>query len=231
MATATTTKAVDPKQVTVYGRLSFPVWTAQAAYDKSQGGKYPYPSVDKAKPDFSLTLEQDQLDKLLAKINDEFVPYIVARHDAGEKKDELSKAEVKQLIDPIKKQDWDNQPFNSPFKAVSEKTAALAPEAVVVLKVIGNEGQDMVLKARVNSEDELLVNDGSQLIFPCIKGIDETVHDLYPGAYVAVTLNLYAYRNGKHPGFSAGGTTPVFKADAERFGGGVAVDEDEIFAD
>jgi hypothetical protein len=54
---------------------------------------------------------------------------------------------------------------------------------------------------------------------------------MYPGAYVAVTANLYAYHNGKPPGFSAGCSVAVFKADADRFGGGVAVDEDEIFMD
>ena len=54
---------------------------------------------------------------------------------------------------------------------------------------------------------------------------------MYPGAYVAVTLNLYAYHNGKLPGFSAGASVAVFKADGERFGGGTTVDEDEIFLD
>jgi len=83
----------------------------------------------------------------------------------------------------------------------------------------------------VTSEDELLVPDPDLLTFPVIKPIGQTVHSMYPGAYVAATLNLYAYHNGKHPGFSAGASTAVFKADGERFGGGTSVDEDEIFLD
>lgn len=73
--------------------------------------------------------------------------------------------------------------------------------------------------------------DPDLLNFPVIKPINQTVHSMYPGCYVAVTLNLYAYHNGKHPGFSAGANVAVFKADGERFGGGVTIDEDEIFAD
>ena len=48
---------------------------------------------------------------------------------------------------------------------------------------------------------------------------------------MTATLNLYAYHNGKHPGFSAGANVAVFKSDNDRFGGGVSVDEDEMFMD
>jgi hypothetical protein len=102
---------------------------------------------------------------------------------------------------------------------------------VAAIKIIGNKGTDMELKAIVNSEDELAVPDPDLLTFPVIKPIGVTVHSMYPGAYVAVTCNLYAYHNGKNPGFSAGAGVAVFKADGERFGGGVTIDEDEIFAD
>ena len=105
------------------------------------------------------------------------------------------------------------------------------PEAVATVKVIGSKGQDIELKAIVNGDDELLVPDPDLLAFPVIKPIGQTVHSMYPGAYVAATLNLYAYHNGKHPGFSAGANVAVFKTDGDRFGGGVTVDEDEIFAD
>lgn len=225
-AASTTT---DPKTITVRGRLSFPQWTAQEAFDKSQSGQYKAKTVAEAKPNFSLTLEQDQYDKILNKIESEFLPYCIAQEAAGEKKDVLSKAEVKALLDPLKKKDFDNQPYNTPFKKVSEKTAAMAPEAVAVIKVIGNAGKDFVLKARVDDESNLV--DPSQFLTKCVKPIDETVFDMYPGCYVAVTVNLYAYHNGKHPGFSAGASVAVFLADGDRFGGGVAVDEDEIFAD
>lgn len=148
----------------------------------------------------------------------------------GEKRDVLNKKEADQLLDGIKNS-LDSQTFNTPFKPIHEKTAPLAPEAVAAVKVIGTKGTDMELKAIVNSEDELAVPDPDLLNFPVIKPINQTVHSMYPGCYVAVTLNLYAYHNGKHPGFSAGANVAVFKADGERFGGGVTIDEDEIFAD
>jgi hypothetical protein len=89
----------------------------------------------------------------------------------------------------------------------------------------------MELKAIVRGDDELAVDDGEVRTYPVILPIGETVHQMYPGAYVAVTLNLYAYHNGKLAGFSAGASTAVFKADGDRIGGGVSVDEDEIFLD
>jgi hypothetical protein len=102
---------------------------------------------------------------------------------------------------------------------------------VAAIKVIGSKGDNMELRAIVQSEDELLVPDPDQLTYPIIKPIGQTVHSMYPGCYVAVTCNLYAYHNGKHPGFSAGASIAIFKADGDRFGGGTAIDEDEIFAD
>ena len=220
----------DPKTCTIYGRLSFPQWTAKEAYDSSQKGSYPAKSVAEAQPNFQLLVEQTQFDKLLTHVETVFFPYCIEQHKNGEKRDVLDDVEVKKLLDGIKN-DLADQTFNTPFKAVHEKTAPLAPEAVAAIKVIGNKGQDIELRAIVENEDQLLVPDPDQITFPVIKPIGQTVHNMYPGCYVAVTLNLYAYHNGKHPGFSAGGSVAVFKADGDRFGGGVTVDEDEIFAD
>lgn len=225
-------QAPDPKKITLVGRLSFPAFTAQEAYDKSQGGQYPAKSVEEAKPNFQLLLEQAQMDKFMTFVEGTFFPYCIQQEAAGEKRDSLSAAEVKKLVDGLKG-DLADQMFNTPLKEVHDKTAALAPEAVCTLKVIGNAGVNMELKAIVNDEDELAVPD-PDLIFPPAKilPIDKTVHSMYPGCYVAITLNLYAYHNDpKRPGFGAGGSVPVFKTDGDRFGGGVAVDEDEIFAD
>lgn len=220
----------NPKTVTIYGRLSFPVWTAKEAYDRSQGSKFPAADVSAAKPSFELLVEQGQFDKLMAHIENEFLPYCIQQHDAGEKRDTLDKAEVKKLLDGIRN-DLADQTFNTPLKAVHDKTAPLAPEAVAAVKCIGNAGVDLEQKAIVTSEDELAVPDPDRIAWPAIVPISQSVHSMYPGAIVAATLNLYAYHNGKHPGFSAGVSTAVFKADADRFGGGVTVDEDEIFAD
>lgn len=220
----------DPKTVTFYGRLSYPVWTAQEAYDRSQKGSYPAKDIDSVSPDFQLLVTQGQFDKVLKHCVEVFLPYCQAQHEAGERKDALEAKEVKALIEGIQG-DLADQVYNSPFKLVYEKTADLAPEAVASIKVIGPKGGDFVLKAIVNDESELAVPDPDILQFPIIKPLHETTHQMYPGAVVAVTVNLYAYRNGKHPGFSAGGNVAVFKADADRFGGGVEVDSDEMFLD
>lgn len=224
-------KATDPKKLTVYGRLSFPRWTAKEAYDASQKGQYPAKDVAEAKPEFNLILEKGQLDKFMAHVENVFFPYCVAQSNAGEKKDVLSEAEVKKLLDGLKG-DLADQIFNTPLKPVHEKTLELMPDGVASLKCIGNAGVDIEQKAIVNSEDEFAVPDPDVLNFPIVRPISQTVHSMYPGAYVAATVNLYAYHNDpKRPGFGAGARVAVFKADADRFGGGVAVDEDEIFLD
>ena len=221
--------AKNPKTVTVYGRLSFPTFTAKEAYDRSQKGQYPAADIASASPDFQLLLEQAQLDKLMNHVETEFLPYCVEQGNKGEKRDVLTQQEVDDLLAQLAK-GYDGV-YNTPFKPVHEKTAPLAPEAVATIKVIGNRGVDIELKAIVNGEDELVVPDPDLLQFPVIKPISATVHSMYPGCYVAATLNLYAYHNGKLPGFSAGAGVAVFKADGDRFGGGVSIDEDEIFLD
>lgn len=220
----------SPKTVTIYGRLSFPTFTAAESFARSQKGNYPAADVASAAPDFQLLVEQAQFDKLTNHVVDVFFPYCIQQDAAGEKRDKLNAAEVKKLTADIKG-DLADQTFNTPIKAVHEKTAPLAPEAVAAVKVIGQKGVDMELKAIVNHEDELAVPDPDQLTFPAIKPIGVTVHSMYPGCYVAVTMNLYAYHNGKNPGFSAGGGVAVFKADGDRFGGGATIDEDEMFSD
>jgi hypothetical protein len=217
------------KNVTCYGRLSWPVWTAQESYDRSQKGQYPAKSVAEAKPYFELVVEQHQLDKVKAAALD-YIRWCVAREAAGEKKDILTQAEADMLINQIETPDFAGM-LNLPFKPLSESTAKMAPAGVAAVKVLGNAGVDIEQKAIVNDEDELLVPEPDLLSFPVIRPINRTVHSMYPGAQVAVTMNFYVYHPGKGVGLSAGVSVAVFKADDERFGGGVSIDEDEIFAD
>jgi hypothetical protein len=232
MAPTTTDTKVDPKVVTIYGRLSFPTWTAKAAYERSLKGQYPAADVASASPDFNLLLEQPQFEKLSNHITNVFLPYCLAQSAANEKRDVLDKKEVDALLKQLSPPDFDG-PYNTPLKPVSEKTALIVPEAVVSLKVIGNKGVDFEQKAIVTEEAELLSPDPDVLNpkYPSIHPINSTVHQMYAGALVGATLNLYAYHNGKHPGFSAGASTAVFRANADRIGGGVAVDENEMFMD
>lgn len=224
------TKPQDPKTVTIYGRLSFPTWTAEEAYARSQKGDYPFKSVEESNPSFNLVVTDVQDQKFRKHVTDVFLPYCVSQHTKGEKRDVLNKAEVKALIDGINGP-LGEQTFNTPFKEVGEQTLELVPDATAVIKAIGPKGVTIEQKAVVNSEDELKIPDPDILAYPVIKPISATVFQMYPGAFVAATLNLYAYHNGKHPGFSAGASVAVFKTDGERFGGGTAVDEDSIFLD
>ena len=219
----------NPKQVTIYGRLSFPSWTAKEAYDLSLKGQYPAADVGSAAPHFQLLVSDAQWDKFYKHTTEVFLPYCAEQYAKGEKKDSLSPAEVKQLIAGL--DDLDSQTLNTPAKPVHEKTQVLAPEAVATIKAIGAKGTDIEQKAIVQNEGELSVPDPDLISFPAVKPIGATIHQMYPGAYVAATLNLYAYHNGKHPGFSAGVSTAVFKSDGERFGGSVDIDADEIFLD
>ncbi len=222
--------AKNPQTVTVYGRLSYPVFSHKTAVARNLKGKYPKANPAEVAPDFNLLLEQAQYDKFMNHVKNEFFPWLLERQAANETKNALDKKQISQLLNVLDG-DLEIQPPYVPVKVVPEKTAELAPEAVVMLKVVGNQGIDIEQKAIVNSEDEMLVPDPDILSYPVVKPISQTVHSMYGGAYVAATLNLYSYISGKLPGFSASAGVAVFKADGERFGGGMAVDEDEIFAD
>jgi hypothetical protein len=227
---ATATKEVKPKVFTPKGRLSFPTWTAEEAYTRSQKGQYPAKDVASASGEFTLLLDAAQWEAVKAHVIDVFLPYCVDQSKRGEKKDALDANEVKALIAGLEG-DLAAQTFNTPFKAVSDKTLALYPDAVAGIKCIGPKGGTIEQRAVVNDESELAVPDPDVLTFPLIKPIKGTVHELYPGCRAAATVQFYAYHNGKHPGFSAGVSTCVFLMDDERFGGGAGVDEDAIFMD
>lgn len=222
-----------PKTITIKGRLSFPTWTAQAAYDWSLKGKYPFPSVAKATPSFNLLLEKDEYEAFLDHVLTGFFPNCadIFKKDGEDANDALSADDIKKLTAQLKAKDFEGD-YNVPFKSVSEKSLELMPTAVASIRVVGNKGVDLVQKAVVREERELAVPDPNMLSFKQqILPIKDTVHELYPGSIAASTLNLYAYHNGKLPGFSASASTVVFVGDADRFGGGVAVDEDAIFMD
>ena len=221
----------DPvgKTGTYTGRLSFPTLTAKAAYELSLKGSYPAASTDVASPSFQLVLTQPQLDKFIAQAR-EFLNQCVENEKAGSKKDALTAKEATDLVKDITGDLFD-QRYNTPLKGMSDKTAELAPEGVALLKVIGPKGGDIKVKAIARSEDEIAPTSNVIFTKPVILDIEDTVHELYPGCVAKVTINLYAYRNGKNPGFSAGGSIVVFSQDADRFGGGNAIDEDEMFLD
>lgn len=222
--------AKSPKNVTIYGRLSFPTFDYQQAVAKNAKSQFAKDAAD-VTPDFNLLVEQAQLDKLKAHVLNEFLPYCLEQHNKGEKRDALDAKQVEKLVKIIESEDWESQPPYIPIKPVPEKTLELAPEALASIKVAGNKGTDIIQQAIVQDESELAVPDPDRVSYPAILPIGQTVHSLYGGCYAAATLNLYAFVSGKLPGFSAAAGVCVFKADGDRFGGGVAIDEDEMFLD
>lgn len=222
--------AKSPKNVTIYGRLSFPTFDYQQAVAKNAKSNFVKDAAD-VTPDFNLLVEQAQLDKLKKHVLDEFLPYCLEQHNKGEKRDALDQKQVEKLVKLIESEDWEAQPPYIPIKPVPEKTLELAPEALASIKITGNKGTDVIQQAIVQDESELAVPDPDRVDYPAILPIGQTVHSLYGGCYAAATLNLYAFVSGKLPGFSASAGVCVFKADGDRFGGGVAVDADEMFMD
>ena len=221
----------NPKTVTIRGRLSFPNFDHAQAVARNATSKFPKADTADVTPDFNLLLEQAQLDKFLTHVRDEFLPYCLEQSRKGEKKDALDQKQVEKILTLLDSGDWDDQPPYISIKPVPEKTQALAPEAVASLKVIGQKGTDIEQKAIVRSEDELSVPDPDRVKYPDILPIGQTVHTLYGGCNAVATLNLFSFISAKLPGFSSSASVCVFHSDNDRFGGGVAMDADEMFLD
>jgi hypothetical protein len=223
----------NPKQVTIKGRLSFPRFTHKEAVAANDKSKFKKADPNEVSSEFNLLIEQDQLDKLKDHILNVFLPYVEEQVAKKEKRDTLSAKLIQKIKDKIAQEDWDGSPF-LPMKPVSEKNAEAAPEAAASVKVTGPKGADITLKARVEDESQLVIPDPDILTWPTIVALDKSVFQPYAGAYFAATLNLFAFESSSTiNGISAGANTAVYLGNLEgaRFGGGVDVDEDDIFMD
>jgi len=224
----------SPKTITIYGRLSFPRFTHAEAVAANKKSNFPAANEADVKPEFNLLIEQGQFEKLRDHIRDVFIPYAQEQYAKDPKsKDALDPKVVKKILQKLDDEDWDGAPI-LPFKSISEKNAEAAPEAVASVKVVGSKGQDITLKATVYDESQLAVPDPDILTYPVLKNLKETVFNMYAGAYVAATLNLYAYfSSAAVNGISAGANAAVYRGnlEGERFGGGTDIDEEDIFLD
>jgi hypothetical protein len=223
----------NPKQLTIKGRLSFPRFTHKEAVLGNSKSKFPKTDPNEVASEFNLLIEQDQVDKILTHLTNEFLPYVKEQVAKGEKKDALSAKIISKIEAKIAAGDWDGAPF-LPIKPLSEKNQEAAPECVASVKVTGPKGADITLKARVENEQQMLVPDADILTWPTIVPIGQSVFQPYAGAYFAATLNLFAFESSSTiNGISACANTAVYlgNLEGERFGGGVEIDEDEIFMD
>ena len=225
--------STNPKNVTIKGRLSFPRFSHREAVAANERSKFKKADPSEVAPEFNLLIEQDQLDKLKDHILNVFLPYVEQQAANKEKRDVLSPKLIQKIKDKIDAEDWDGSPF-LPMKPVSEKNVEVAPESVASVKITGSKGGDITLKARVENEDQLVIPDPDILSWPTIVPLEKSIFQMYPGAYVAATLNLFAFESSSTiNGISAGANTAVYlgNLEGERFGGGVDPDEEDIFMD
>lgn len=213
--------------ITLSGWLSFPSFTVAEAFALSQKGNFPSKDMATTAPHFQLLLNDVQWERFKEHTTKVFLPYCAEQFKKGEKRNALEPAEVKALIEAIEAGGSDV--YNTPVKPINDKTAALRPDAVACIKVVGTKGVDIDQRAIVADATELAVPDPDRLTYPVILPVNQTTHQLYAGARVMATIGFYAYKNGKIPGFSASANIVVFKADDTRFGGGGALDEDAMF--
>ena len=87
------------KGITVYGRLSFPVWSFKDAVERNKKSDYPKTDESTVTPEFHLLLDQVQLNKFKTYVTDVFFPDLLARKAAGETKNALDQAQVDRLRD------------------------------------------------------------------------------------------------------------------------------------
>ncbi len=224
--------STNPQNVTIKGRLSFPVFTHDEAVKRNAKSKYPKSDPAEVRPGFDLIVSDGQLAKLLDHLRNVFLPWCEEQGKKGDKSG-LTAAQVKKLLKTIDEDDWETETILGLIKGVHEKTAELAPEGRASVKVNGYRGQDLVRKAVVKDKDQLK-NSLDDVVIPPrgeIFPIEDTKLDLYPGSYVAATLNLFAFV-GANVGITASTNTVIFVEDRDRFGGGGdVIDEDDIFMD
>ena len=227
----------SPKNVTLRGRLSFPRFKHAEAVAFAQNSQFDRNKApDQITSSFTLLLEQEQVDKFLKHLTDVYLPYAAEQHKKGEKMDGgLDAKAIGKIEKRIAEADWTEAPPNMPLKSINPKYQDQTPECVARLDLKGPKGADVTLKARVENETQLVVPDPDLLTFPVIKPLEQTVFEMYPGAYVAATINLYSYfRSNTIFGIGAGANVAVYMGnlEGERLGGGGnGVNEDDIFMD
>src|SRR6478609_1069461 len=110
------TTEVNPKTVTIKGRLSFPHLTYEEAKAQNEKSNFKKADLAAVAPDFNLLIEQVQLDKLTTHLTDVFIPYVEAQAKAGEKRDVLTPRAIKKIKEMIAAGDWADTPPNLPIK-------------------------------------------------------------------------------------------------------------------
>lgn len=175
-----------PDSINAAGRLSFPTFTAEGAYEsahragsKLKPNQRPKTPAD-AKASFSLILSGTEQERLIEHVLTQVLPYF--RQNPGD----LDDAELDEVEDFLKK---DIHNAGSCFKAVADKTLELVPSAASSLMVKAyRPGTDIKQEAFVTEESQLVSKPFSKkAIFP----IEDTTLEMYPGAGVKATVSFW----------------------------------------
>ena len=227
--------ATDFKKVNARGAVTYSQFTMNQALAQNERSKFKKKDLAEVAPEVQLLLDDTQLKKLVKHITDVFLPECVRRHNAGEKKEVLDPKQAKKVEKALTSgpaENWAVAPPHLPIKPVYKKTLKVIQWPVGTLKITGTKGRDIEQLARVNGESELKVPDPDLLAFPVLRPINDTVHELYPGAWAYATLNLHAWeQSATNWGISAYANTVVFLEDRDRLGGGFGLDEEDVFMD
>lgn len=211
--------------IILQGALSFYKATAEIAFNKSQGTKYPDKDVASAKPSLVLNIDKGELKKFL-----EVAEHVVENAAALSQGEygALTRDDADDILAGLASQTWQSKLYQLPVKDVTEFIQDNRPDAVASLSVKGFAGGKFNEYCLALSADAL-VNQGA------FKGkasvpINESVHSLYEGCVVRVPVSVETYYSAK-PGVLLRASKVYFLRDDEPFGGSISGDADELLAD
>lgn len=232
-----------PTGINAGGRLSFNHLTAQAAYDSAHRAGSALPpkqrpqSVEDAKANFVLLLNGTGRDRIIKHVLEDVIPWFRQEVKDGNSKMFITDADIDTIEALIKDETWrDGRNGTTPFRDVDEKTAEMAPTAALAMTVKAyHPGTDIKQEAFVTDEEQLNTKPFSKkAVFP----IDDTIFELYSGAYVKATVSFWIGEAGGMPYLSCSANSVVFWKEGSRFGGGssdvegmIEEDDDDLFDD
>ena len=234
----------QPSDFKIAGRLSFPYLTAQSSFDSAHRENSKLKpalrpkTVENATANFQILLNQFGLDKTVEHLLDNVTPWFKQEIKSGSKRVH-SDITVVEAIDDALKSDPFKVPgtMNLPFSKPSEQTLELMPNAVAALTVKAfKSGVDIKEEAFVSAEEQLVSKPFvKKAIFP----LEDTVFELYPGAYVKSQINFWLGDANGTPYLKANSNAVAFWKDGDSFltGGGSDLEllgdgeDDDMFDD
>ena len=195
----TKTQLAYPKNLTVTGQLSFPLWseddlTRLAEWRANRGlkkGKYP------DRLGGTLFLNQAQVDKITEYLTGTFLPFVSEQYAATNGDKGLDKDTVLEIEKKVKANDWSMDDYLLPIRNLSAKDADNVTEDIVAKWSFGasggNEIQKKFLGRNADGDLEVIgISAVENVPEDALDGIDDTLYwgsrNTFRGAF-----NLNAY--------------------------------------